>query len=147
MTFARAVSPLNRPAHKRSPAIERFWAKVELEGSCWAWNGHVMRSGYGQFGDNKMLHYAHRWAYEHFVGPIPVGMHIDHLCRNRRCVKPYHLEPVTQAENNRRSPKPVVQFCPQGHDTFATGRSRSGCLECHRLKARARRAAKKGTPQ
>jgi hypothetical protein len=149
-TFQRAVSPLDRPAHKRSPAIDRFWAKVELEGSCWAWKGHVMPTGYGQFGDDKKLYYAHRWSYQHFIGPIPGGLHLDHLCRNRRCVKPYHLEPVTQAENNQRSwdSRQPRRFCVHGHDTFEAGRDPKGyCRECSRQKSRQMRAAKKETPR
>jgi hypothetical protein len=48
---------------------------------------------------------AHRWAYEHFIGPIPAGLEIDHLCRVRHCVNPAHLEPVTKSENRRRQPQ------------------------------------------
>lgn len=90
-------------ANRRSPIIERFWSKVEPDGSCWGWRGHRQPNGYGQFSENQRVIYAHRWAYEHFIGPIPAGLHIDHLCNNPSCVKPDHLEPVTQAENNRRA--------------------------------------------
>lgn len=92
-----------RGSNRRSPIIDRFWAKVEPAGSCWAWTGHRQPNGYGQFTQNQVVVYAHRWSYEHFIGPIPEGLHLDHLCRNPWCVKPHHLEPVTQAENNRRS--------------------------------------------
>lgn len=91
------------PANRRSPIHERFMAKIEIEGSCWAFTGYVSPNGYGQMSDGTRIVYVHRWAYEHFIGPIPEGHHIDHLCRNRRCCKPTHLEPVTQAENNRRA--------------------------------------------
>ena len=105
ISFQKARSPLGRPANRRSPIIERFWAKVRLGAgtSCWEWEAHRQPSGYGQFSENQVVVYAHRWAYERFVGPIPEGMHLDHLCRNTRCVNPNHLEPVTQAENNRRA--------------------------------------------
>jgi hypothetical protein len=102
--FQKAVMPPRR-SHRKRPIQERFWAKTHMRpgSSCWWWRGHVQPNGYGQFGDSGTVGYAHRWAYEHFIGPIPVGLHLDHICRNRACVKPAHLEPVTQGENNRRS--------------------------------------------
>lgn len=85
--------------------VDRFWASVS-ENSCTGcsdWRGTVGSHGYGQFGDRGRHFLAHRWSYEYLVGPIPAGLHLDHLCRNRICINPEHLEPVTQAENNRRS--------------------------------------------
>jgi hypothetical protein len=69
---------------------------------CWEWIGTCQSNGYGAFAVAGKTLRAHRWAYEHFVGPIPVGLTIDHLCRNRTCVNPEHMEPVTSAENTRR---------------------------------------------
>lgn len=83
--------------------------QVDDAESCWEWNGSLFAGGYGQYsvrletGERKNL-YAHRVAYEMFVGPIPDGLVLDHLCRNRRCCRPDHLEPVTSAENTRRAP-------------------------------------------
>ena len=84
----------------------RFLFHVDRSYVCWLWTGCINSDGYAKFGiggrDGKMVS-AHRWAYEHYVGPIPSGLQIDHLCRVRHCVNPMHLEPVTASENVRRS--------------------------------------------
>lgn len=92
-------------ANRRSPIADRFWGKIERRpgSSCWHWIGHVNPNGYGWFSEGGKPILAHRWAYQHFIGPIPDGHHIDHLCRTRDCAKPDHLEAVTQGENNRRA--------------------------------------------
>lgn len=81
----------------------RFWAKVDAEGDCWVWTGALSDTGYGSFAPAGKAKSAHRFAYESLVGPIPVGLQLDHLCRNRACVNPDHLEPVSATENTRRS--------------------------------------------
>ena len=87
---------------KHLPEIaDRFWSKVNRTGSCWLWIGAVHSGGYGVFGigDGTKTTYAHRWAYETLVGPIPDGLEVDHLCRTRNCVRVDHLELVTHKEN------------------------------------------------
>lgn len=95
-------------AYQGTQVGERFWAKVQPTGFCWDWTASIKPNGYGQFSvttqPKQRVAYAHRFAYELLVGPIPEGMELDHLCRNRMCVNPDHLEPVDRRTNLLRSP-------------------------------------------
>jgi hypothetical protein len=75
---------------------------IEGEGGCWIWQRALLKNGYGAIKRDGYRGVAHRWYYERYVGPIPAGLEIDHLCRKRACVNPAHLEPVTREENIRR---------------------------------------------
>lgn len=79
---------------------ERFWAKVDKTDTCWNWTAQIAPEGYGRSSgpDNKGA-LAHRAAYELAYGAIPEGMCIDHICRNRKCVRPEHLRAVTYKQN------------------------------------------------
>ena len=117
--------------------VGRFWTKVEKTDSCWLWRGALDRKGYGHFTIGHQTKSAHRYAYELLVGPIPEGLHIDHLCRVHNCVNPEHLEPVTTKENTRRGLRGVLlTHCPRGHayDERNTGWGQRGryCRACHR---------------
>lgn len=103
-------------------ADERFWVKVDAAtGSleeCWEWRGALTQAGYGQGVDHSTGRFwlAHRVAFEQLRGSIPDGLHIDHLCRNRLCVNPWHLEPVTNRENVRRGMSGELKTeCANGH--------------------------------
>ena len=85
------------------PEDERFFSRVDKTGTCWVWRT-PLGTGYGMFACSEAQPVmAHRWSYEHVHGPIEPGMVLDHLCMNRACVRPSHLEPVTYSENARRS--------------------------------------------
>jgi hypothetical protein len=88
----------------RGPLINRFVARVAVDqNGCWLWQGTMNWKGYGRIsiGDREIG--AHRVSYEIFVGPIPDGLEIDHLCKVRGCVNPDHLEPVTRRINQQRA--------------------------------------------
>jgi hypothetical protein len=129
---------------------DRFWRKVDIApNGCWLWSGFVDKGGYARLRDDAGKHgevlYAHRFAYELLVGPIPDGRQIDHLCRVRRCVNPQHLEAVTQRENILRGQAPsAIAFrrgtCRKGHpyDVITASGSRR-CRRCDRENERRRR--------
>ena len=129
--------------------IERFWAKVDKSGDCWIWQGSKT-NGYGVCSFMGRHTRAHRVSYELLVGPIPEGLHMDHLCCVRDCVNPDHLEPVTQAENNRRMLhwNTKKDACPRGHEYDGVAYRGDGspfrfCKECARETKRRYKARKK----
>ena len=94
---------------------EKIWTRIVTVDDCWEWTGDTDVRGYGRVmaGGKRIL--AHRAAYELFVGPVPKGTELDHLCRNRRCVKPDHLEAVPHRLNVLRGVGPVAEHAKQTH--------------------------------
>ena len=98
-----------------------LWSKVDKTETCWLWTAAKNAYGYGIVRIAKKNRYAHRHIYELLVGPIAVGLDLDHLCRVRNCVNPAHLEPVSRRENLLRGEtiskrNADVTHCPQGHE-------------------------------
>jgi hypothetical protein len=124
----------------------RFWNKIQvLDNGCWEWVA-TCRNGYGLFRINGELVTAHRLAYEKLIGPFPVGLVADHLCRNCACVNPYHIEPVTQQENILRGRVYATMkiHCAHGHPYSATNTyyrpdGYRACRACHCENERIRR--------
>jgi len=129
--WKRSGDPTKVNRYVTPDEIERGFARfaqVNQRTACWRWLGTV--------GGNKRPylggHLAYRVAYELYVGPIPEGMEIDHLCGNGQCVNPGHLEPVTSAENKRRMSLMRPPYCNRGHYRPVGER----CAECDAIRSR-----------
>lgn len=123
-----------------------FWSKVRQSGDCWLWTGGKVGGGYGRFYINAKRILAHRFIYELLIGPIPAELELDHLCRNRPCVNPFHLEAVTRRVNILRGEtiparNAVKTHCNYGHsleDSYIGLDGSRHCRPCTRIRGRNR---------
>lgn len=136
--------------------VARFWAKVQKGDGCWKWTGAKNAYGYGlvclRAAGKQVRLGAHRVAWQIVRGPIPNGLTCDHLCRNRDCVNPDHLEPVTNRENVLRGIGHTAvnarkTHCVQGHelsgDNLYIHLGKRYCKKCRHTKVRAWRKRKR----
>lgn len=126
------------------PSIRR---RIRKRNGCWVWTGSIER-GYGRMRVGGKWKRMHRFMYEHHVGPIPDGLVLDHLCRNKACCNPMHLEAVTQKENIRRGDTGAHNrrktHCKHGHpftdkNTYITKAGHRQCKACRRVSDRTHR--------
>jgi hypothetical protein len=144
-----------------TPLKDRFNAKVSRQpgDGCWLWTGHIGTHGYGTISivtpSGRRPDVAHRVSYELYVGPIPDGLVIDHLCRARACVRPSHLEAVTPRTNFLRSDHPSAvssrrNRCKYGHELTpenirVSAIGKRDCRQCVRRRNAARRTTESRT--
>lgn len=143
-----ALLELAKPFPKQE--VARFLQKVAKSPGCWEWTAGRFSTGYGGFnlsyvvGKRRAAVLAHRYSYELHVGPIPTGLQIHHICGNRTCVNPAHLEPLTQRENLKRWSESITH-CPKGHaytsDNIYWDGGYRKCKACALARAKARSAA------
>lgn len=156
--LTRARDEQGRSYVATDPSVRFAAAYRESESGCWEWQHSLDRKGYGRFrardGRSCM---AHRWAYSTMRHPIPATLVLDHLCRNPRCVNPWHLEAVSSRTNTLRGVGTVAainsgkRLCPRGHllsRTVEQGMARRRCKECQRAAVRdcMRRRRARSTP-
>ena len=156
-SLADQQTPRRKPGRPRLD----FWARVlrhaRVENGCLVWVGTISHYGYGilivRENGHSYRRYVHRLVWEHFNGPVPAQT-LDHLCRNRACFYPGHLEPVSSRENSLRGVGPSAQnarktHCPRGHEYDQTearpnGRCARICGQCRSARRRHNRLVRLG---
>jgi HNH endonuclease len=119
---------------------ERFESKFEKTKGCWLWKAGISVYGYGWFRPHSTMECcnAHRISYEMYVGPILNDLTVHHLCKEKCCVNPMHLELLSRAEHGRRDNPPKL-VCIRGHaftapNTFTGSDGRQTCKQCYRIR-------------
>jgi hypothetical protein len=146
------------PRRRRLETIEQRFLRLFTPGprtECWPWRGYIAPEGYGRLwcSDRRRHVPAHRYSYEHYIGPVAPELVMDHLCRNRACVNPYHLEPVTDRVNVLRGIGPTAQFarstvCQRGHEKvpanlYVRPDGTACCRRCVRMRENEQRRLKR----
>jgi len=158
---ARRASRADKPNPvKPDTTGTRFWSKVAggSVDTCWEWQAYRDLNGYGRFSRGRgNMAMAHRVAYELMRAEIPEGLHLDHLCRNRACVNPWHLEPVTCLVNSRRgiagnvnrTRQRSITHCPKDHpyDAHNTSIRTNGARRCKTCEREAMRRRYEANPE
>ena len=145
--YCHHVFQKGRPQFRKTMTpMDHFSTKIKKTSGCWLWAGTIDNNGYGKFEVTierfvRRVFSSHRFSYELYKGPIPAGLHIDHLCRVRNCVNPEHLEVVTPRENVLRgiglsAINSKKTHCKNGHE-FTPGNTRIKkgsriCISCAR---------------
>lgn len=160
LTAMSHITKWMKPLARFEAQIEKLPLSDELAvlgftSGCWEWTGKVRKDGYAKIKVDGRTTYAHRFAYQHFLGVFADDLVVDHRCRNRKCVNPEHLQVVTTAQSNLVSFGPGTQqavktHCPQGHpydaeNTYLERQSRGVgmarmCKTCIRLRDQVRKA-------
>jgi hypothetical protein len=147
---------LTQPWRMNPTELARMKRKITIdqETQCWNWNGHKTPNGYGKHrkGPGQPERMTHRLMWEHHHNQqIPDGMQLDHLCRNRACCNPEHLEPVTGSENTLRQDHFCRNktHCPQNHEytpanTRITPAGKRVCKTCDRERSRVKSVKSSG---
>lgn len=103
----RPLQPLQQHLDASKVSIsEAFAMFAKQRGGCWGWTAGISSEGYARFHLGGVNHYGHRVSYELHFGPIPEGLFIDHMCHNRACVNPAHLQVATNKQNHENRPGP-----------------------------------------
>ena len=125
---------------------------IIAKNGCWDWQGYVDKTGYAGFLVNHKRLLVHRFSYEIFNGHIPNGITVDHICKNRKCVNPWHLDLTTRFENVQRGANKIAQNagklnCPQGHsysgeNLYVTKKGFRQCKTCQKIRYRKNQSKK-----
>src|SRR5215831_3413686 len=133
------MAPVARPRNERiEDALVRNFRE---NGECWEWSASVMKVGYGQFRASRSENlYVHRMAYELLVGPLSYGEHLHHICENKICFNPDHLEVTTNSEHSRIHSSPTCLKCGGSRWSIVKPHNWRRCMDCHTRNERERRS-------
>lgn len=137
-------------SNSRMSPLDHVCKNIAIGDGCWEWQGFINSKGYGKVtltleNRKRLTKGAHRLVWETLVGAVPKGMELDHLCRNPKCVRIDHLEPVTRSENMLRAWPHHQSQCRRGHaliedNLVSHGKLNPTCKACTKLRRDAQKA-------